>query len=339
MPPTSVLIPVRNAAATIVEALESVASQTFDDFECVIVDDGSTDSTPTIIGEFAGRDSRFKIFRRPAYGMVQSLNFGLEQCRGELIARMDADDICRPERFEKQVAYLMSRRKRDIAAVGCLVRVIPPPATSSGMFHYEQWVNSLTDPDDIAREIYIESPLPHPGMMIRRNALETLGGWREFDGPEDYDLWLRMISDGMKISKVPQTLLDWRDAPDRASRSDPRYSLEAFVALKAHYMSRDPRLSSGKVQIWGAGRTGKTYAKALAAKNMEIVRFIDINPRKIGRTAAGAPVVSPAELHRYRDDFIIGAVGGRGARSAREEIRTALQKMGFTEGEQFLFVA
>jgi len=337
VPIVSVLLPVRNGADFITEALESIARQTLAEFECIVVDDGSTDDTPEIIDGLAERDTRFVIFHRPAGGIVQSLNFGLDKCNGELIARMDADDISHPERLEKQVTFLSNNL--DIAAAGCLIRVIPEPLPSSGMSYYERWVNSLIEPEDIEREIYIESPLPHPSAIIRRNALEAMNGWRDFDGPEDYDLWLRMFSARMKIAKVPLTLLEWRDTPTRASRTDPRYSLEAFVKLKAYYLSRDQRLSSGKAQIWGAGRTGKTYAKALAAEGVEIARFIDINPRKIGRTAAGAPVISTDELSQYRDDFIIGAVGGRGARDAREQIRKALIEMKFIEGKQFLFVA
>jgi len=333
----SVLLPVRNGEKYLPAALESLAAQSHRHFECIAVNDGSTDSTGGILDAFAKRDPRFKPFHRPPEGLVKALNFGLERCRGDLVARMDADDISLPERLKRQQAWLRSHPQ--IAAAGTLVKIIPRPRKSSGMRYYEDWINSLVEPEDIAREIYVESPLPHPSAMIRKSVLIRLGGWRDFEGPEDYDLWLRMHNAGLKMGKVPCVLLEWRDAPERASRTQARYSLDAFINLKAYHLARDKRLSPGRVQIWGAGKTGKTYAKALKAQGLRVCRFIDINPRKIGRSAQGAPVIAPDELGDHPRDFIIGAVGGRGARGAREEIRAALVNMGYRETEHFLFVA
>ncbi len=333
----SVLLPARNGEKYLKTALNSLSGQTYRNFECIAVNDGSTDSTAGILDAFAKKDPRFKPFHRRPEGLPEALNFGLEHCSGELIARMDADDISLPERLEAQLNFL--RIHPQIAAVGSLVKTIPRPRKSSGMAHYEEWLNSLVEPADIAREIYVESPLPHPSVMIRKEALLRLEGWRNFDGPEDYDLWLRMHAAGFEMGKVPRVLLEWRDEPGRTSRTQARYSLEAFINLKVRYLARDQRLTSKSIQIWGAGKTGKAHTKALRAQGLQVSRFIDINPRKIGRHAQGVPVIAPGELGNHAEDFIIGAVGGRGARGAREEIRAALEEMGFREGKHFLFVA
>src|SRR4051812_12237605 len=121
-PQVSILMPVYNARPYIAAAVESILSQTFTDWECIIIDDGSTDGSLEILQSFAQRDKRIVLISRPNRGLVATLNEGLEHVHGEYVMRMDADDLSRPERMEQQVAYL--RAHPEIVAVGCALNTI-----------------------------------------------------------------------------------------------------------------------------------------------------------------------------------------------------------------------
>lgn len=159
------------------------------DFEVVVVDDGSTDSTPHILDSIAARDPRVRVIHTDRHGIIDALNTGIAECRGELIARMDADDISHPRRLAMQVA-LMDEHP-EVSVCGTLVRMFPRWQLLGGLVRYEQWLNSLVTHEQIVRDIFVESPLAHPSVMMRRDELVAIGGYEEHGWPEDYDLWLR----------------------------------------------------------------------------------------------------------------------------------------------------
>ncbi|RME07923.1 MAG: glycosyltransferase family 2 protein, partial [Anaerolineae bacterium] len=227
MPLVSVLLPCYNAADTLEETLESLAAQTWTDFEVVAVDDGSEDATAEILRAWADRDSRFRVLSCSHGGVIAAANAGLKACRGEFIARMDADDRAHPERLALQVAWLQEHP--ETAAVGSLVEGFPPNEVREGFRIYIEWLNSLVDDADIRREIFVESPLPNPSVTFRRPWLERMGGYQERGWPEDYDLYLRMYLAGARFAKIPRVLLKWREHPRRLTRTDSRYSLENFL--------------------------------------------------------------------------------------------------------------
>ena len=169
-PNVSVVIPCFNAEATVAQALQSISEQRFESLEIIIVDDGSSDSTPQIIQTHAANDPRIRVISRVHEGIIASLNAGINASTAPYIARMDADDYAYPNRIAKQAAYLDNHP--EIAVVGCLVEGYPPDKIQEGYKLYYQWLNGLVSSDQIAREIYIESPLAHPSVMIRSRALE-----------------------------------------------------------------------------------------------------------------------------------------------------------------------
>jgi len=337
-PLVSVLLPVYNAALTLDEALHSLARQTMGNFEVIAVDDGSTDSSVNILFDWKQKDKRFHIITREHKGIVPSLNAGLEACRSEFIARMDADDVCHPERLERQVNYL--EQNPDTALVGCRIRVIPEVHMGDGFQIYIQWQNSLLTNEDIRREMFIESPFSHPSVMFRKGSVLKAGGYIEQGLPEDYDLWLRLYILNMKLAKLPEVLLDWRDSPSRLTRTDSRYSLENFLRLKAHYLARGPLTGRKSVFVWGAGMMGRRLSKHLLHEGAPLVAFIDVDARKIGRTRRGYPILSPEALGGAWDGadkpVLLAAVGARGARPL---IRQHLLGKNFKEGEDWWFVA
>ncbi len=327
----SVLLPVRDGEATLGEALGSVLSQTLRDLEVVAVDDGSRDGTAALLQEAAARDPRVRIFATGGRGLVPALSLGLAESRGTYVARMDADDVCHPERLAAQVALLDSRP--DVGVASCLVRIVREGGVAPGFRAYEKWLNSCVAPEEIARDIFVESPVAHPTATFRREEALALGGYRDVPWPEDYDLWLRYHVAGRGIAKVPRVLLDWRDHEGRLSRVDPRYRRDRFVDAKAHYLVRGPLAGRRQAIVWGAGPIGKRLARALRSEGLAILAFVDVDPRKVGRKApGGAPVVDPDALARFRGTPLVVAVGVRGARAL---IRGALAARGWAEGSDF----
>ena len=335
-PLVSVLLPVYNGATTIEEALDSLASQSLEDFEIVVVDDGSTDDTASLL---AGRnDARLRVVRRPHAGLLPALNEGLKACRGCYVARMDADDRCHPTRLEKQVA--LAAENDRIGVVGTLVRSFPAQDVAEGFRIYEQWQNQLIKHEQIVREIFIESPIAHPSAMMRRQELVEMGGYQERGWPEDYDLWLRYHAAGRHFAKVPEVLLDWREHESRATRTDSRYSVENFLRAKAHYLCSGPLVERGSVVVWGAGKTGRRLSKHLIRGGHRPDLFVDIAQDKIGRTMRNVEIIGvqdlPARWSQLSHPILLAAVGSRGA---RELIRQQLDQWGWHEGDDFLCVA
>ncbi len=339
-PRLSVVLPVRDAATTLPEALESLREQTFTDFEVVVVDDGSSDSSLRAAEAFASADSRFRVIGTPRRGLVAALGTGVSHARANWIARMDADDVSLPSRFERQVGFL--ERSSDVALVGCGVRMFPPERVGGGMLRYEAWLNGLTTHDEIVREVFVESPVAHPSVMFRREAFEAAGGYRDPGWPEDYDLWLRMLAGGSRFAKVPDVLLRWRESPTRASRVSPVYGRDRFLEAKARYLG--PVFLRGKrsVVVWGAGPTGRRLVRLLGREGIRTRAFVDVDPRKVRRGAIpegpcrGIPVRSPESLRCAVDRPLLAAVGSLGA---RERIRRELDRTGWTEGRDYTCVA
>jgi glycosyltransferase involved in cell wall biosynthesis len=338
MPIVSVLMPCYNAAGTLVEALESLARQTIEDYEVIAVDDGSSDGTTRILQEWAAADNRIRPILKPHGGIVLALNAGLNACRAQYIARLDADDLAHPQRLALQLAFMDEHP--ETAVVGCLVRGYPPEGVRQGILIYLEWQNSLLSDDDIRREMFVESPIAHPSALIRQEWLRKVGGYQEHGWPEDYDLWLRLYLAGARFAKVPEYLLDWREHPLRLTRQDSRYSLENFLRVKAHYLARGPLLGRDAVLLWGAGMVGRRLSKHLLRQGAPLVAFIDVDPAKIGRTRRGVPILAPQDLpfwwSRYNDPVVLAAVGAHGARRL---IRTQLTDFGLVEARDWWGVA
>ena len=212
-PTVSVLMPVYNAERYLDEAVESILAQTFRDFEFVIVDDGSTDRSPQMLDGYAKRDMRVRIVRRPNTGIVGALNDGLAQCKAELVARMDADDVSTPDRLEKQVAYM--REHPECVALGARVVGIDP--YGQVLFHSEHKLAHY----EIDAELLngVGWALVHPATMLRMHSLQRVGFYRkEWQWVEDLDLFLRLAEIG-KLANLPDQLLRYRQHTESINRT------------------------------------------------------------------------------------------------------------------------
>lgn len=298
----------------------------------MLIDDGSEDGSTDIVRERASRDGRIRLISSGTIGLVRALNIGIAQSRAALIARMDADDIMHPERLHRQSEFLLARP--DIDLVGCRVKLFPDDAVSDGYREYVRWQNQCVLPRDISSNMFVESTLAHPSVMIRRKAIERAGGYRDGPFPEDYDLWLRLHEAGSLMAKVPEVLLYWRERYDRTSRMDVRYSKEAFDRLRARYLARDPRVhSSGRIVVWGGGRSTRSRVKLLMEQGVRIHAWVDVDPQRIGMTIWGLPVHPHTWLDRADRPLVLVYVNNHGA---RDEIARVLEKWGYYRGRDYL---
>jgi glycosyltransferase involved in cell wall biosynthesis len=334
----SVVLPVRNGRETIDEAVASVLASRGADLELVCVDDGSRDGTGARLADWARRDARVRVLRRPERGIVAALEAGLRASRAPLVARTDADDVVHPERLRAQCDWLDA--EPGVALVGCLVEPFRAGGLREGWRIYAGWVNDLVSPEQIRAQAFVECPVPHPTWVFRRDVVRSLGGYRERPWPEDLDLLYRLLAAGHGVAKVPRVLHRWRDHDGRLSRRDPRYAREGFARARAHFL---PRLCPmpGAV-VWGAGRTGRRLARLLVGEGVGVRAFLDIHPARAGTSWRGIPILPPERLAERAAAWqregvrVLGAVASRGARG---QIRSALAESGLLEGRDFWMVA
>lgn len=330
-------MPVYNAAATIERAAGCILAQTFSDIEMIVVDDGSTDGTDRVLHSLKRSDARLKVLRIPHTGIVGALNAGLSLIEGDFVARMDADDTCPRDRLQNQVSRLVSDPSVDL--VSGHVAFGGDAVSSRGFAVYVDWLNTLRSPMEIALNRFVESPVAHPSVIFRRELIDHYGNYLTGEFPEDYELWLRWLRAGVRMCKVPDTVLTWYDGPTRLTRSDGRYSQQAIYELKARYLSdwlaqNNPH--HPQIVVWGAGRETRKRAERLSDHEIDIVAYIDIDPRKIGQVIRGRPVWSEKDLPSPGHIFVVPYVGSRGARA---DIRCRLESRGYREGLNYVCAA
>ena len=332
-PIVSVLLPAFDAEQTLPAALASLQRQRESRWECVIVDDGSRDETLAIARRKAQSDPRFRLLERPHRGIVASLNDGLEACRAPRIARMDADDWMHRDRLALQVAALDADPK--LAAVGCRVRIFPRAALSDGRRSYESWLNAIETPAEVRRESFVECPIAHPTLMLRREVLAPLG-FRDVGWPEDYDLLLRLLAAGESLAVVPRRLLGWRDTPGRLSRTHASYGLDRFTLCKAAFLATGLLSRDDEYLLWGYGDTGRKLRRALLGHGKRPSHIVELHPGRIGQRIHGAPVIEPEALEGLPGRPLIASVSGLEARTL---IRKALTRLGRREGTDYVCAA
>ncbi len=220
-------MPVRNGGSYLVPAVRSLLDQSFADFELLAIDDGSIDGSASRLASLAAGDRRVRLLRNPGRGLVAALNFGLAEARGELVARMDADDVALPRRFERQVAFLDSHP--EVAVLGTAVDVIDHAGRVVDRIDYP------TSPAEIEarlldrRRVEWSCAHAHPSVMARLDVVRAAGGYRAvFRHAEDYDLWQR-LAERHRLANLPDRLLRYRSHAGQVSR---RHAAEQRFATR-----------------------------------------------------------------------------------------------------------
>ncbi len=317
-PLVSVILPVRNAEQTLGRAIQSCLAQTLSRIEVIVVLNGCFDGSEKIAEGFAKQDPRVKIlFSKAQGGVAHAANQGLAHAKSGVIARMDADDVSLPTRLEKQYVTLKADPSLDL--VTTQVRLMN--SQGKGMERYVEWVNQQKSVADFRGMRFVESPVIQPSAMMRKTSLEQVGSYREdLAWAEDHDLWLRMLARSGRFQQVPEELFHWYDGPSRLTRTHSDYEQNAIWRMKAFYLSEELKRQGKTAVIAGAGPQGKRLALELLALKIEIEAFLEVDPRKIGKTIHGIPVHGATGfIPPHQHSLYLLCVGGIGKRKQMEK--------------------
>lgn len=295
-------MPVKNAAGYLNECIDSIISQSYENWELVAVDDHSEDDSLRILSMYAHRDTRISALINKGHGIIPGLQLAFKKCNGEMITRMDADDVMIEDKLLIMATDLQEYGKGHIA-IG-LVKYISHEPLGEGYKKYENWLNNLSKNGGNWEDIYKECVIPSPCWMVYKSDLDTCGAFDSHVYPEDYDLCFRMYSHDLKVIPTSKTLHYWRDHSERTSRNDPHYSENSFFPLKVKwFLSKDydPILP---LIIWGAGRKGK-YVVRLFNKAKTELKWICENDAKIGKDIYGHKLHSKSLLDQFNRAQII----------------------------------
>ncbi len=232
-PGVTVLMPVYNAATHLKAAVDSILNQTLSDFEFLIINDGSTDESGKILREYAQKDRRITLIEQENKGLIDTLNYGIEQSTGEYIARMDADDVAYPERLERQCDFL--NRNKSIGACGTWIRALNHPSFNIIKYYKNH--------EDICMHMFKLVAFAHPTVMMRRDVLaaNNIKYNKNFKHAEDYEFW-RELASITRLANLPEVLLDYRFHPNQVSSTHKSTQVDnakkARMAILEHLLQR-----------------------------------------------------------------------------------------------------
>ncbi|GAA4237779.1 glycosyltransferase [Postechiella marina] len=304
----SILIPFKNTENFIAECVTSIIKQNYTNWELLIVDDGSTDSSYTIVKKLADKDLRINLLKNPGKGIIDALKFAFKTSKGKLITRMDSDDVMSSNKLNVLANSLLKHGKQHVA-LG-LVNYFSKDGIKDGYKNYEIWLNNLTKTGSNYSEIYKECVIPSPCWMVYREDLEACGAFNFNTYPEDYDLAFRFYKHNFKCISCNEVIHNWRDYSSRASRTDEHYAENHFIPLKLNYFL-DLDFDKNKTLIlWGAGKKGKQIAKYLINKKINFEWICD-NPNKIGHNIYGKILKPTTFLNKNKNTQSIITVANK----------------------------
>ena len=313
--------------------MESIAGQSFRNFECILINNNSTDKSTIIAQEFVKTDPRFHLIHEKKQGVVFASNSGFKVSKGKYIARMDADDWSFPGRLEKQFHFL--EQNQDFDVVAGQVEHISHGKNSKGFERYVAWSNSILSYQDLMNRRFIEMPFVNPATMWRKKTANLLGMYQDGNFPEDYEMWLRWLDHGIKVKKLPEKVLKWYDSDSRLSRTHKNYSDKAFYNIKTLYLSKWLKANNPfhpKVLIWGASKISRRRADLLHEYGINILGYIDITrKRKLKKK-----VFYYQDIPSKEEVFVLVYIKQM---DARDEIMAFLDSKGFIEGINYLLVS
>lgn len=327
----SVVIPFFNAEKTLERSVRSIMNQTYSNLEIILVNNNSTDNSLSIVQKLQVEDQRIQILIEKKQGVSHAANKGNTAAIGEFVARMDADDYSYSERIAKQVNFLNSNL--SIGVTSCLVNHVGHTPNTQGLNKFVQWANKQKTQTEIFMNQFIEAPIINPTVLYRKELLQQHGGYLHGDFPEDYEMWLRWLNNGVQFQKVPEVLFDWYDSDTRLTRTDVRYSVDAFYKTKTKYLATWLHQNNKPyIWVWGAGRTSRKRAELIQHEGIWIEGYIDVKTRELGETCC----VHFEEFNWDASSFVVSYVGNWGA---RKKIRNFLLSKGKIEGEDFILAS
>lgn len=275
----SILMTARNEEAFLADCLDSIINQEYTNWELIIIDDHSTDSTSKIMKVYTEKDARIQAFANEGKGIIEALRMAFTKSSGQMITRMDADDLMSSDKL-KLFHQILRVSGPGHVTVG-EVKYFSDTVLGDGYLNYEKWLNELTSAESNYNEIYKECSIPSPNWMCHRADLNACGAFNSDTYPEDYDLTFRFYQLGLKIKHVPSITHYWRDHPNRSSRNDPNYQDNRFLDLKIHYFLKLDHKADRPLALIGAGKKGKRIATLLIENSIDFEWYTN-NRKKIG---------------------------------------------------------
>lgn len=240
VPLVSVLMPVYNTASFLREAMDSILSQTFEDFELIVLDDCSPDNAEGVLDAYD--DPRIVRYRgEKNVGLSNVLNVGLDMARGKYIARMDSDDISLPNRLQVQMEYLERHPEIDLVSVGMQLFGAKE----------EVWIREQ-DPEKVKINALFHSPILHASSVWRKESFERHGlrFRQEMVPAEDYDLWTRALVKGLKLVNLPEVLYKYRIHPSQVTLQTDKTSAKSREVQQQYLRAALPDLSEQAIQAF-----------------------------------------------------------------------------------------
>lgn len=327
----SILMPVKNTATFLPDCLNSILQQTEKHWELIAINDHSTDDSLGILEGFAKKDKRIKVFTNTGHGIIAALRLAYQHSQGQLITRMDSDDLMLPEKLAILKQQLTTNGIGHLATG--FVQYFSATGVGEGYQKYQNWLNGLTIKGANFQDLYKECVIPSPCWMVYRTDLEKCAAFRPNRYPEDYDLCFRFYENGLQVIPNDQILHQWRDYPNRTSRTDKNYADNRFLAIKVHYFVKLELDKNRPLVIWGAGRKGKLIARHLIEHKVDF-QWVCNNERKIGKDIYGQILLPFNVIKKMTQPQLIISVAGD---LPQKEILHYLQKEQFQARKDYYF--
>jgi glycosyltransferase involved in cell wall biosynthesis len=293
-------MPVKNAGKYLKPCIDSILAQTNPDWELVVVNDGSTDGSETILQEYAQKHANIKIVNSDGAGIVPALQKAYQLSSGGLIHRMDADDLMPADKL-KLMAEVIAEGS---VVTGNVSYFCDEREVGEGFQKYTAWLNGLMESGSFWRDVFRECPLPSSAWLMYRSDFERVGGFDSDLMPEDYDFAFRILKHKLNIIRLNEVVHHWRDSETRTSRNEEQYFPIAYLPLKVHYFIELHRDESIGLVLWGAGKKGKLVAKELLERNV-MFTWVTNNEKKVGKDIYGVVLKSDNEQELANAQIII----------------------------------
>jgi len=323
-------MPVKNAAPFLAQTLASLKAQSYTNWELIAIDDHSQDSSQTILDNASQKDPRVKVFKNKGAGIIPALEQARQAAQGTYLGRLDADDLFPPQRLKIMVSALSRSKKRTV--VTGQVRYFGEPEISPGYRKYEKWLNAnLTDANPW-KQVYRECVVASPNWLMRSRELEEMGGFKDLQYPEDYDLVFKWYAAGYALHSLPEVTLLWREHPLRTSRQSEHYQQKAFFTLKLQRFLEIESPTHNLV-LWGEGAKARLSAKFFKDKGQPF-HWLSLSPKKA--TPQRQALEHYSILETYPKPKVLVAVYP--PKAHRLKMENYFRNLGLVEGQDWWYL-